>query len=37
MGLDVRNSLQVSQIMTKMRRIKDVYSVTRALGSGGGE
>ena len=37
MGLDVRNSLQVSQIMTKMRRIKDVYSVTRALGSNGGE
>ena len=37
MGLDVRNSLQVSQIMTKMRRIKDVYSVTRSLGSGGGE
>ena len=31
MGLDVRNSQQVSQIMTKMRRIKDVYSVSRSL------
>ena len=31
MGLDVRNSQQVSQIMTKMRRLKDVYSVTRSL------
>ena len=33
MGLDVRSALQVSQIMTKMRRIKDVYSVTRSLGA----
>jgi len=31
MGLDVRNSQQVSQIMTKMRRMKDVYSVSRSM------
>jgi GTP diphosphokinase / guanosine-3',5'-bis(diphosphate) 3'-diphosphatase len=31
MGLAVRNSQQVSQLMTKMRRIKDVYSVSRSL------
>ncbi len=33
MCLEVRNSLQVSQIMTRMRRLKDVYSVTRAMSS----
>ena len=33
MGLDVRNSQQVLQIMTKLRRLKDVYSVTRSLAS----
>ena len=32
MGLDVRNSQQVAQIMTKIRRMKDVYSVSRSLG-----
>lgn len=32
-GLEVRNSLQVSTIMTKFRQMKDVYSVDRALGS----
>ncbi len=37
MGLDVRNSQQVSQIMMKMRRLKDVYSVTRSLSSNGRE
>ena len=33
MGLDVKNATQVAQIMTKMRRLKNVYSVSRALGS----
>jgi len=33
MGLDVRNSQQVSQLMTKIRQIKDVYSVARSLAS----
>ena len=33
MGLDVRNSQQVAQIMTKIRRMKDVYSVSRSLGA----
>ncbi|WP_294175311.1 bifunctional (p)ppGpp synthetase/guanosine-3',5'-bis(diphosphate) 3'-pyrophosphohydrolase [uncultured Selenomonas sp.] len=33
MGLDVRNSQQVAQIMTKIRRMKDVYSVSRSLGT----
>lgn len=32
MGLDVRNSLQISQIMNKIRRLKDVYSVMRTIG-----
>lgn len=31
MSLEVRNALQVQQIMTKFRRVKDVYSVTRSL------
>ena len=31
MGLDVKSAQQVQQIMTKLRRLKDVYSVTRAL------
>ena len=31
MGLDVKNAQQIQQIMTKLRRLKDVYSVTRAL------
>ena len=33
MGLDVRNSQQVAQIMTKIRRMTDVYSVSRSLGT----
>ena len=33
MGLDVRNSQQVAQIITKIRRMKDVYSVSRSLGT----
>ena len=33
MGLDVRNSQQVAQLMTKIRRMKDVYSVSRSLGA----
>ena len=33
MGLDVRNSQQVAQIVTKIRRMKDVYSVSRSLGT----
>lgn len=32
-ALDVRSSQQVSQIMTKMKRIKDVYSVNRSMSS----
>lgn len=32
MGLEVRNSLQVSELMTKLRRLKNVYSVSRTLG-----
>ena len=32
MGLSVQNAQQVQQIMTKLRRLKDVYSVTRAMG-----
>ena len=32
MGLSVQNAQQVEQIMTKLRRLKDVYSVTRAMG-----
>ncbi|MCR5560166.1 MAG: bifunctional (p)ppGpp synthetase/guanosine-3',5'-bis(diphosphate) 3'-pyrophosphohydrolase [Schwartzia sp.] len=31
MGLDVKNAQQIQQIMTKLRRLKDVFSVTRAL------
>ena len=31
MGLDVRTASQVSMIMTKIRRLKDVYSVSRAM------
>ncbi len=32
MGIDVKSASQVAQIMTKMRRLKNVYSVTRAMG-----
>ena len=31
MGLDVKNATQVAQIMTKMRRLKNVYSVSLSL------
>lgn len=31
MGLDVKNAQQVAQIMTKFRRLKDVYSVSRTM------
>ncbi len=31
MGLEVHNAAQVSMVMTKIRRLKDVYSVSRAL------
>ena len=34
MGLDVKNAQQVSQIMTKFRRLKDVYSVSRSMPTG---
>ena len=33
LGLDVRNSTQVTQIITKLRRVKDVYSVVRKMSS----
>lgn len=33
LGLEVRNSTQVTQIMTNLRRLKDVFSVTRKMGS----
>ena len=32
MGLDVRSSAQVQQILTRLRRMKDIYSVGRAIG-----
>ncbi len=31
MGLEVKNAQQVAQIMTKFRRLKDVYSVSRSM------
>jgi GTP pyrophosphokinase len=31
MGLEVKNAQQVAQIMTKFRRVKDVYSVSRSM------
>lgn len=37
MGLEVRSADQVERIMTKFRRLKDVYSVRRALAAGGKE
>ncbi len=37
MGLDVKNAQQVSQIMTKFRRLKDVYSVSRSMPTGSRE
>ncbi|MBQ5501339.1 MAG: hypothetical protein IIT82_01250, partial [Selenomonas sp.] len=33
LGLDVASSTQVKQIITKLRRVKDVYSVVRKMGS----
>jgi GTP pyrophosphokinase len=33
LGLDVNSSTQVKQIITKLRRVKDVYSVVRKMGS----
>ncbi len=32
LGLDVRNAQQVANLMNRLRQVKDVYSVTRALG-----
>ena len=32
MCLSVHNATEVQQAMTKLRRLKDVYSVTRAMG-----
>ena len=32
MGISIKNAQQLERFMTNMRRIKDVYSVTRALG-----
>lgn len=37
MGLDVKSAQQVSQLMTKLRRLKDVFSVTRSFGAQGKE
>ena len=34
MGLEVKNAQQVAQIMTKFRRVKDVYSVSRSMPTG---
>jgi len=31
--LDVNSSTQVKQIITRLRRVKDVYSVVRKMGS----
>ncbi len=33
MGIQVNNAQQLSQFMARMRRIQDVYSVTRAIGN----
>ncbi|WP_338626231.1 bifunctional (p)ppGpp synthetase/guanosine-3',5'-bis(diphosphate) 3'-pyrophosphohydrolase [Selenomonas sp. TAMA-11512] len=33
MGIEVRNSQQLNEIMMKLRRLKNVYSVSRVLGS----
>lgn len=33
MGLEVKSAQQAQQIMTKLKRLKDVFSVTRSLGS----
>ena len=33
LGLDVNSATQVTQIVTKLRRLKDIYSVTRKMGS----
>ena len=35
LGLNVSNIDQITQVMTKMRLLKDVYRVTRTLGSAG--
>lgn len=32
LGLDVRNAQQVANLMSRLRQVKDVYSVTRAMG-----
>ena len=37
MGLEVKNAQQVAQIMTKFRRVKDVYSVSRSMPTGAKE
>lgn len=37
LGIDVKNASQVNQIMTRLRRVKDVYSVTRNMGGSKGE
>ena len=37
LGLDVQNAAQVEQIMNRLRRIKDVYSVSRPILANGGE
>jgi len=34
MGLDVKNARQLNEILRKLRRVKDVFSVTRSLASG---
>ena len=33
LGLDVRNAQQVAGLMHRLRQIKDVYSVARAMGT----
>lgn len=33
MGLDVHNAAQVSSVMTRIRRLKDIFSVSRAMSS----
>lgn len=37
LGLDVQNASQVEQIMNRLRRIKDVYSVSRPILANGGD
>ena len=36
LGLEIKNATQVSRVMANIRRLKDVYSVSRSMSSNGG-